>query len=370
MIWLTIAIIALVLSLIAVGNCWANLPQFIVDLTHDESASTSVSVLIPARDEEAGIHASVTAALASENIDVEVIVMDDQSTDRTAEVVKNLVDVDPRVRYAQGKPLPDRWNGKQHACYQLSLLASNDRLVFMDADVRLEPDAIAKLVTYQDTHQAKLLSAFPHQETGTWLEKWIIPMMYYILLCYLPMGRMRRSTSPAFASGCGQLFVTRKSDYELAGTHRAIRGSRHDGIKLPRAYREAGLSTDVIDGTNLAKCRMYRNAREVVRGALKNATEGIASTRLIVPFSVLLIGGSVLPLIVMSSAALNRPAFLVASAAAFLGHLPRAWVCKNFRQSGWGLVFHSASVLVFVGLQWLALLQSWVGVRVMWRGRD
>ncbi len=200
----------------------------------------SVSVLIPARDEEASIRDSVQAALASENVDIEVVVLDDNSTDSTADVVRRISQDDARVRCMPGEALPEGWNGKQFACLQLARGATHDRLVFLDADVRLKPAALSKLIVRQDQTDVALLSAFPHQQTGTWLEKWLIPMIHYILLGYLPMTLMRSTTDPAYAAGCGQLFITRRSDYQRAGTHEAIKASRHDGIKLPRAFRRSG----------------------------------------------------------------------------------------------------------------------------------
>ncbi|KAA1257845.1 4,4'-diaponeurosporenoate glycosyltransferase [Rubripirellula obstinata] len=375
---MTLAVIGLVLAAIAAAGFLNNVSAFdqLCDGDVDTEVNEKVSVLIPARDEESGILASVSAALASEGVEVEVVVLDDHSTDNTAAIVQGLSSVmlssgDDRLRYASSPELPSGWNGKQHACFQLSKLAKHDRLLFLDADVRLAPDAVARLVAYQNKHDARLLSAFPRQETGTWLEKLIIPMMHYVLLCYLPFSRMRKSTSAAYASGCGQLFCTRAADYQTAGTHQGIAASRHDGIKLPRLYRDAGLSTDVVDGSAIAVCRMYHGAREVVRGVLKNATEGIANVRLIIPFTILLVGGSVLPAAMAVVAVVaGRPGLLIVSAVGIvLGHLPRWIAAKRFQQSFLGVAFHWIAVAVFIVLQWIAFLQSIIGYQVAWRGR-
>jgi hypothetical protein len=216
-----------------------------------------------------------------------------------------------------------------------------------------------------------LLSAFPHQVTETWLEKWLIPMMHFILLGFLPIARMRASRQKAYASGCGQLFISRRSDYQQAGTHAAISESRHDGIKLPAAYRAAGLSTDIVDGTPIASCRMYRSAAQVLRGLLKNASEGIASPRLIIPFSTILLGGTVLPWIALllaigsnhwTAAAISITALLVA-------HLPRALAAVQFKQSWQGVAFHTPAVALFIAIQWVALLNHLRGRQIAWRGR-
>lgn len=373
MIWFLLALLGLLFAAIPAAMFVQNLRQFLPPHAPADPASAlpSVSLLIPARDEEAAISAAIQTGLASRDVDLEVVVLDDHSTDRTAAIVTAWTEQDHRVRLVAGRELPDGWNGKQFACFQLAQAARHERLVFVDADVRLEPDALARLLAHQDSTGAQLLSAFPHQVTGTWLERWLIPMMHFILLGFLPITRMRQSLNPAYAAGCGQLFVTAKEDYQAAGTHERIRASRHDGLKLPAAYRRAGLSTDIVDGTPIASCRMYRGASQVVRGLLKNASEGIASPRLIVPFSAILLGGALLPWVTLVAAILQRTpaAFLVSLVALALTHLPRALAARRFRQSWLGVICHTPSVVSFVMLQWLALFNSLSGRQVAWRGR-
>lgn len=372
---LILAIAGVLLAALPAVMFAANLPLFLLppkESPSDASPSHPVSVLIPARDEQDGIEACVRSALASENVDVEVVVLDDHSTDRTGEIVQRIAAADARVRYLPGQTLRSGWNGKQFACFQLASAAAKDRLVFLDADVRLQPAALRRLVDYQQASEVALLSAFPHQETGTILEKWLVPMMHVILLGYLPIRRMRESSDVALAAGCGQLFMTTPEAYRAAGTHEAIRQSRHDGLKLPRAYRSAGLTTDVVDGTDLASCRMYHSARQVVQGLLKNAHEGIANARLIVPFSVLLLGAAVLPLatLLVSIQSGSLLCGLLSLIGVVLGHLPRAIGAVTFRQSFWGVVFHSAATVLFVLLQWLAVWMQATGRSVAWRGRE
>lgn len=383
---LTLAIVSLIIACLPALMFVKNLPAFLFPISardvhagNAESYETSrlgvsrgVSVLIPARDEEAGIAASVAAALANQGVDLEVLVLDDHSTDRTAEIVQQIGDADPRVRYLKGAELPAGWNGKQFGCKQLSEAAEYSMFVFIDADVRLKPDALQRLVTCYESIEVGLLSVFPHQETRTVLEKLIIPLMHYVLLGFCPLHRMRTDSSSALAAGCGQLFITERDAYQQAGTHEAIRESRHDGVKLPRAYREAGLMTDVYDGQQLAECRMYHSAGEVVRGVLKNATEGLASPKLILPFTILLIGGSVLPvvLLVLSLAAGDSLAALVSGVAVLVGHVPRLIAAMRLSQSWFGALCHSPAILLFVILQWGALLSHLTGRQVAWRGRS
>ena len=379
---LALSIVALVLAALPAGMFFANLPLFCgpaengTDPTPDSRVGTdglspTVSVLIPARDEESGIGNCVQASLQSTDVVVEIVVLDDDSTDSTADIVSKMSQSDDRVRLIHGVPLPSEWNGKQHACKQLADAARYERFVFIDADVRLEPSALRRLIVYQNQTGVGLLSMFPHQTTGTWLEAWIIPMMHFILLGYLPFARMRSSADPSLAAGCGQLFLTTRDAYDQAGTHEAIKHSRHDGVKLPRAYRSAGIMTDVIDGTEMADCRMYRGASEVVRGALKNATEGIANPRLIIVFTVLLLGCSVFPLVafILSIVDGEPIALVIATAALILAHLPRFVAAKRLRQSWFGATCHIPATLTFLILQWIALANHLLGRQVAWRGR-
>ena len=146
---------------------------------------------------------------------------------------------------------------------------------------------------------ADLASGIPHQETVSLLEKLLIPLIHFILLGFLPIRRMRRSRLPSFAAGCGQLFIARAHAYHRCGGHAVIRDTLHDGLKLPRAFRVAGLKTDLFDATDLATCRMYRTAGEVWFGLAKNAGEALAAPAMIGPMTAVLLGGQVLPVILL-----------------------------------------------------------------------
>ena len=235
-----------------------------------------VSVLIPARNEEASIRAAVASVLASVGVECECIVLDDHSEDRTAAIVAELAATDARVRLVTAPPLPQGWSGKQHACFALAGHAKYDLLAFLDADVRLAPDGLARLAAFQVQTNADLVSGFPHQETGTLAEKLVLPLMHFVLLGFLPLWQMRRSVQPSLGAGCGQLFLATRAGYDAAGGHAAVKASFHDGVKLPRAFRAAGRMTDLCDATNIATCRMYNSAGQVWRGQAKNAREGLS----------------------------------------------------------------------------------------------
>ena len=169
---------------------------------------------------------------------------------------------------------------------------------------------------------AALASGVPRQELGTLSERLLIPLIHFILLGFLPMRAMRRTRWPSMSAGCGQLFIARRDAYEQCGGHAMLRDSLHDGIKLPRVFRQAGLATDLFDATNLATCRMYHTNADTWRGLGKNATEGLAAPGTILPMTALLLGGQVLPFVLLAFAPSLSSSGLALAAVAAVPGLP------------------------------------------------
>jgi hypothetical protein len=374
---------------VAIAFCAATIPALLwvwnVVLYREPEAATcpmmghcigsdSISVLIPARNEEAVIAASLTSLLASRGVEMEIIVLDDASTDRTPEIVRAFAASDPRVRLESSPGLPLGWNGKQHACYALAGVARSKVLCFLDADVRLAPEALASMASFLVSSGSDLVSGFPRQETETPLEWLLLPLIHFVLLSYLPLAAMRSMPAPGFAAGCGQFLMMRREAYLKTGGHAQIRTTMHDGILLPQLFRRHGFRTDIADLTHLATCRMYHNAAQVWRGLSKNATEGMAAPSRILPFTFLLFCGQVLPLLLALSLAVapamysrNTRAFLlVALAASFLPRLLSVW---KYRQPLLSALLHPVGVTMLLALQWYALLLKLAGQQVTWKER-
>jgi glycosyltransferase involved in cell wall biosynthesis len=334
-------------------------------------AEVVASVLIPARNEARNIADCIHAVLASRGAEVEVVVLDDASSDDTAAIVETIAALDSRVTLVRGEGPPAGWNGKQYACQRLADAATHGLLLFVDADVRLRPDAVRRLGAELRVRRMDLLSGVPHQRTSGWFEAAVVPLIHFVLLGYLPIWMARRSTSPGFAAGCGQLMLVDRDAYVAAGGHAGLRESRHDGLQLPRRFRAAGRRTDLVDATDLAECRMYESASAAWQGFAKNADEGMGSARAIVPWTALLGGGQVLPWILMAWAAFasDPGALALAVIAATLGILTRAGLALRFRQPVLGVVLHPLGVALLIAIQWYALVQRVSGRQVAWRGR-
>ncbi|HEY0203112.1 MAG TPA: glycosyltransferase family 2 protein [Acetobacteraceae bacterium] len=322
----------------------------------------AVSVLIPARNEEANIGDACAAVLASTGVQVELVVLDDASTDRTPDILRAIAD--PRLRIASAPMLPPGWSGKQHACNVLGGLARHDLMVFVDADVRLAPDALSRMAGYMTRHPVGLASGFPRQVTVTWSEQLLLPLIHFLLLGYLPMAAMLRSGSPGLGAGCGQLFIARRDAYVQAGGHAAIRASLHDGLTLPRAFRRAGLMTGLFDATPFATCRMYADAAQVWEGLCKNATEGMAKPWALPVWTVILFGGQVLPVLLM----LTVPS-LPAALAVMASYGFRLLLAARFRQPWLAALLHPLGVMAVLVVQWSSLARALRGRPATWRGR-
>lgn len=345
-----------------------------------------VAVLVPARDEERNIRACVESVLESRGVEIELLVLDDASTDRTPEIVHEMARRDARVRLVKTQNLPSGWNGKQRACWVLAQETTAPLLVFLDADVRIVPDALARCSAEMHARHVALLSGFPRQITVGWMEQMLLPPIHFGLLGFLPMGRMRASTKPGYAAGCGQFFIADREAYFASGGHGAIRATRHDGLRLPQVFREHGFRTDLVDLTELAEVRMYDSTRAVWMGLAKNATEGLGAPARIVPLTILLLLGQVLPLIaallwlafwvsnLLVGATFDDPrmaaivsALLVLSVIAI--YLPRLLAVRRFKQPLLSALLHPAGIVLLLVVQWYALLKQIFGRPVAWRTR-
>lgn len=374
---LVLAWLSLIVAAVAVAFCLINRTMFqrapVLNAGSADDERPVVSLLIPARNEQAGIEDTLQRALAQQDVELEVLVLDDNSTDGTGEVVQRLARQDHRLKLLPGRPLPSGWSGKQFACQQLADAASHEELVFLDADVHLKPDAVIRAIRLRRRMQLDLLSGFPLQRAETPGERLLIPLINYILLCYLPFPAMRGSTSLSACAGCGQLFVTGRTAWRLAGGHAAIRRSLHDGVMLPRAYRRAGLMTDVFDASDMASVRMYQGLQQTWQGLAKNATEGFANSRLILPVTALMTAAHVLPFVLMPLIWFESgPSWAMgtATAAAGLSLLTRAAVAAWFDRQWLVVPLHPVSIILFLSLQWFAWIRSLRGSASQWRGRS
>ncbi len=234
---------------------------------------TLVSVLIPARNEEVNLPGLLNDIIRQQHQHTEVIVFDDQSTDRTAKIVEDFARKDPRIRLIRSKGLPEGWLGKNHACHQLASAASGQYLLFLDADVHIAGDLIPASIAHMEKHSLALISIFPRQIMKTAGEWAGVPVMNYILLSLLPLALVRHSPRPSLSAANGQFMFFRAREYHSVQPHSLFRSTAVEDIAISRHLKSEGHSISCQSGDRRIRCRMYRGYAETISGFTKNVLD-------------------------------------------------------------------------------------------------
>jgi cellulose synthase/poly-beta-1,6-N-acetylglucosamine synthase-like glycosyltransferase len=333
------------------------------------SAPPRLSVLIPARDEQARIGACLTAVLASRGCELEVVVGDDGSTDDTAGVVARMAATDERVRLLRITPPPHGRLGKPNACQQLADAAAHDTLVFVDADVVVAPDGLARTAALLDDAGLDLVSPYPRQITGTTPERLVQPLLQWSWLTFLPLRAAERWAAPTLVAANGQLLACRRRAYTAAGGHAAVAGEVIEDVALARAFKRSGLVATVADGTQLAQCRMYQGWPELRDGYTKSLWATTRTRAGSAGLAAMLAWLYVVPPTALVWRLLRaRPGAAIAGAGYAAGVAGRIIAARRTGGSVAGAPWHPVSVLVALGLLARSHLARHRG-RLQWKGR-
>lgn len=241
-----------------VHACW-NVRRLRVPPPDPPPVAEKVALLLPVRDEAARVEPCLRSLLGQTGVrDLTVTVLDDGSTDGTADVVRRVAGDDPRVSVRTGVPLPAGWWGKPWACSQLAETVPDATvLVFVDADVVLAPQAVAAAVAMLRWAGLDLVSPYPRQVAISAAERLVQPLLAWSWLTTLPLRVAERSRRESLVAANGQLLVVDAAAYRRAGGHGSVRAQMLEDIALLRAVKRAGGRGTVVDGTSLATCRMY-----------------------------------------------------------------------------------------------------------------
>lgn len=228
-----------------------------------------VSILIPARDEEANIGTCLESLQKQDYPHFEILVLDDNSSDHTADIVERLAARDHRIQLIRGEPLPKGWAGKPFACYQLAQKARGSWLLFVDADTTHAPHMLRRVLALALELQPSLLSGFPHQITTSLLQKVAIPLVYFLILSWLPLWWLQRSTKPKPSLAIGQFLLFPKEEYWRIGGHQAVRSRILEDIWLGVEVTRQGGRHIAVDLSPVVSCRMYRSLGAMWEGFIK-----------------------------------------------------------------------------------------------------
>ncbi|GAA0407430.1 glycosyltransferase [Micromonospora gifhornensis] len=333
-----------------------------------------VSVLLPLRDEADRVTPCLRALLAQRGVPgLRIVVLDDGSTDGTAEVVRAVVGDDPRVTLRTGVAPPPGWLGKPHACWQLAghVEGSTDALVFVDADVVLGPYAVAAAVTELRAAGAELLSPYPRIVVRTVADRLVQPLLQWLWLTFLPLRAMERSRRPSLAAAGGQFLVVDRAGYLRAGGHAAVADRVLEDIELARAVKRAGGRIALADGSRLATCRMYDTWPQLRDGYTKSlwATFGHPLAAALV-VGLLLLLYTAPPLVAVAALLAGAPVLAGVAALTYLtGVVGRVVSARATGGRAWpDALSHPVSVAV---LGWLTVRSYHLRKRrrLSWRGR-
>jgi hypothetical protein len=332
--------------------------------SHPAVVTEPLALLLPVRNEAHRLEPCLRSLLAQSGVDdLEILVLDDQSSDGTRDVVRRIAGADPRVHLLAGAPLPDGWWGKPWACQQLADEACANRprpdartsrtptvLVFVDADVVLAPHAVSATVDALRTSGLDLLCPYPRQLAVTAGERLVQPLLAWSWLTTLPLRLVESSPRPSLAAANGQLLAVDAGAYRRAGSHAAVRDQMLEDIALLRAVKRSGGRGTVADGTQVATCRMYDDWAALREGYAKSLWSAFGSPA----GAAAVVGGLGLAYVVPPVAALRGSrAGLVGYLAAVLG---RILVGGRVGSRVWPDAFaHPLSVLLFARLTALSL---------------
>lgn len=249
-----------------------------------------VSVLIPARNEENNINSCIQSFLNQTYKNYEILILDDNSTDKTYEIVKNLEKQHPgKIKLYSGKPLPSDWRGKSFAMQQLLEHAKGEYYLFTDADTVHTDDSISLMMSNMVFHNADLVSGYIGQKTKTFGEKITIPLIYLLTGLVIPLWMNNRCKLSIFASAIGQYIGVKASAFKAIGGYEKIKGYTTEDIYLAREMKKAGFKTIFIDAKSAATCRMYTNYDQSVRGISKNIFDFLGKNSIVMFFIVVAI---------------------------------------------------------------------------------
>ena len=250
------------------------------NLTRDEGGL--VSILIPLRDEEQNVEQLVKSLKQLTYANIEIILLDDHSTDNTLKLLLQSTKNDFRFNVVQGQQLPEGWTGKVFACHQLSEVANGDYLLFNDADLRLAPDVIQSSLYLMEKRKAALLTGFPAFPVTLWLEKLLVPLQHFIVHFHLPLAPANWTLFPSFTAAHGAFMMMNKEVYKQIGGHKAIYNTLLDDVDLTRVFKKNGHRALLANVTSATTCYMYHSNKEVWSGFTKNLFPGLGRSRLLV----------------------------------------------------------------------------------------
>lgn len=303
-----------------------------------ELATPRVTIIVPVRDEEVNIarclHSFCAQLYPHDRLDV--IVVDDHSTDQTAAIIGAVAARDPRISLLRSPPLPSHWTGKSHACWigACAVPSDGEWLCFVDADVWGERQLLASAMIAALRRGLDLLSLAPRQELGSVAERMVLPCGLISVSIIQDLRQVQMTSGPD-VTATGQFMLIRREDYEAVGGHAAVSGAICEDLELARHFKQSGRAVLLMGGEDLVSTRMYSGWQTLWQGLAKNLVDTLGGrpTTLIVAVTGVILAWSAVAIPTLDAIAWSRgmndaeAAFLIAllgSAAVFGLHIAAA----------------------------------------------
>lgn len=337
-----------------------------------ENDLPSVSVLIPARNEERNIQKCVESLLSQDYKNFEVIVLNDNSEDSTLEILNEIKNKYSNLRVINGKPLERGWTGKNYACHQLYQESKNEYLLFTDADTVHYENSILNSVTRAINRKADLYSLIPEMTLKGFAERIIMPGIHYTSFTLLPYYLAETLKSPAFAMGVGPFMLFKREVYKEIGGHELFKSDIVEDVRLAKNVKKAGYKVVVNKGIDIFSCRMYQSFTEIWEGFSKNIFPGMnySSITLFSVFFVYLLL-FFMPFVGLSISAFteNEILFYNYLYQIFIVLLMRVLINHAFKLGFISTLFHPVGIFIISMIGFNSWRWNKLGKGSLWKGR-
>ena len=332
-----------------------------------------ISILIPARNEAENISRCLKSLLKQDYQNLEIIVLNDNSTDATGKVVKGFAQKDSRVRLVEGAPLEDGWTGKNFAAHQLAKYAKGEYFIFTDADTVHFPKSISSAFGALITTKIDALSIYPRQLMVSFWERMSVPIINIALQCFIPFILIKKSKSPLFSTAIGQFMLFKREAYEKAGGYESIKGHLVDDIQMSKRVKKSGYKFMVFDGKNTIFCRMYKNLEGVVIGLTKSIYPAFGNILALFSFTGLLSASLLFPFILLPLGAFlfDWPAAIIRLIIIqiIIILVIKTMLAIRYKQKMLDILLAPVSMAVIDALIFVSFFQAKYGEGLSWKGR-
>lgn len=346
-----------------------------------ETKDIKVSICVPARNEEDVIERCIRSLVNQNYKNLEILVLDDNSEDKTSEILKHLEAGFQNLKIISGSPKPKDWLGKPWACHQLSKKATGDILVFIDADVWLESNVILKSVSKLKNFDA--ITIWPQQIVIGLLEKLIVPAVYFSLLTLLPAVYVERSPrwmphtmrsyfNKKFVAACGQFIAFNKQAYDAINGHEGVKTQVVEDMELARNLKNHSFSLSMANGIDSVYCRMYTSSSEIWQGFQKNFLSGFGNVFEFLIMAILHLLFFLFPIYSLIVGLINDQLLVTILSVGII----ILYICQRlilnlwFKCNWWMAFFHPLSVLWFQALGLKCIINRIFGLKSTWKGRQ